>query len=140
MNNHAGRCILFHHMGNGVEIAVGCRGCVRKRVMRVYGNEIPNPKLECFDFGRSKAAVERFLSDRAFGRNVALRYNSKYRDGAAYYAWCSTNCCRLTIDLLFYLKLDYSIAWKITGEMDEIRRRTGRRCTLWSLRSILNSL
>lgn len=41
MNNHAGRCILFHHLGNGVEIAVGCRGCVRKRVMRVYGNEIP---------------------------------------------------------------------------------------------------
>ena len=101
-------------MGDGVEIAVGCITCLRNRVRRAYGSSVPHPKLTCFDFGRSSAAVGRFLSDTALGRNVGYEYNNKYRHGEVYYEWRTTNCCRLVFDLLFYIKLKYSIAVRFT--------------------------
>jgi len=113
-NEHHDKCILFHHMGDGVEIAVGCIVCLRNRVRNAYGSSVQSPKLTCFDFGRSSAAVGRFLSNTALGRNVGYEYNSKYRHGEMYYEWRTTNCCRLVFDLLFYIKLEYSIAVRFT--------------------------
>eukprot|EP01084_Bolivina_argentea_P014211 26565_1 len=109
------KCILFHHMGDGIEIGTGCIGCLRKRVLNAYGkNQVPKPNLVCFDFGRSSAAVRRFLGETSLGRNISYKYNSKYRYGEIYYEWKQTNCCRLVFDLLFYLKLEYQIAVKFT--------------------------
>lgn len=117
LNGTRRKCLLFHHMGSGqgVEIMVGCINCLRRRVLNVYGKPVKKPKLECFDLGRSSAAVVRFLDEKSLGRNISYEYNSKYTKSKAYYEWNTTNCCRLVMDLLFNLKLDRKYAYQFTG-------------------------
>jgi len=110
------KCLLFHHMGTtiGVQIAVGCEACVRSRVRNVYGSEVPQPRITFHDYGRSSAAVGRFMGDTALGRNVKYQYNSKYARGEQFYDWQTTNCLRLVFDLLFYLVLNKQLAEEFT--------------------------
>lgn len=114
LNGKSQKCLLLHHMGNGIEICVGCVECCRKRVKNAYGSNVPNPKLRTYSMGTSRAAVKRFLGSTSLGRNVKYKYNNLYRKGEQYYEWRTTNCMRLVWDLMFHLKLDYDIAVKFT--------------------------
>jgi len=127
MDGHAARCMLFHHMGNGVEIAVGCMHCLQELVKNVYGAEVSHPKLMCTAFGRSRAAVGRFLGGHGMSQNVEYSYSSKYAKGSGYFHWRMTNCCRVAIDILFFLMLDYSVAVKIVHELRGDDKATWRR-------------
>merc|ERR1712154_38747 len=79
------------------------------------GHSVKKPKLVCFPMGRSYAPVSSFLDDKSLGRNILMEYNDKYKHKEVYYEDGSTNCCRLVMDLLCFLKMDPKHAYVITA-------------------------
>jgi len=111
LNNASRKCLLFHHMGDRIEMAVGCIDCLRKCVRDAYGSEeVKKPIIKCYNYGRSSAAVFRFLGEDSLGRNKKYGYNSAYAHSDKFYEWQTTNCLRLVFDMLVFLLLDYKLA------------------------------
>ena len=113
LNGKARDCVLFHHNNkNGIEIGVGCIQCVRSRVKNIYGEDVPKPNINIFDYGESCAAVGRFLGDKSLKRTVKDCNHRKYTTDIENNERKSINDCRIVFDLLWFLMLDYQMAYQ----------------------------